>query len=230
MKKLAIVLFISIIFFTGCRNNTNRAKNTRTNAVSAKEQTRLDSLDQIRFDSLAKIQAVKDSVILAEKFKKEKDIYHKTNNIRKRVIGKNIFDVRYNDNYGNPETLSGTDNNIWVTYYNDVDVTLISDKKTEKIINACVSKNPRLRYDKTLEISKILGKKMKYYDYVEVVSSIKYGSAQKLGMTNCVNKLCVEYYSKGNFTTVAFMEFNDKGDFVTLKKIAIGKVPRLIEY
>ena len=35
-------------------------------------------------------------------------------------------------------------------------------------------------------------------------------------MTNCVNKDCVEYYSKGNFTTVAFMEFNDKGDFVTL--------------
>ena len=32
-------------------------------------------------------------------------------------------------------------------------------------------------------------------------------------MTNCVNKDCVEYYSKGNFTTVAFMEFNDKGDF-----------------
>jgi hypothetical protein len=49
-------------------------------------------------------------------------------------------------------------------------------------------------------------------------------------MTNCVNKDCVEYYSKGNFTTVAFMEFNDKGDFVTLKKIAIGKVHRLNEY
>lgn len=49
-------------------------------------------------------------------------------------------------------------------------------------------------------------------------------------MTNCVNKDCVEYYSKGNLTTVAFMEFNDKGDFVTLKKIAIGKVHRLNEY
>ena len=71
---------------------------------------------------------------------------------------------------------------------------------------------------------------MKYYDYVEKVSTIRYGLSEKLGMTNCVNKDCVEYYSKGNFTTVAFMEFNDKGDFVTLKKIAIGKVPRLNEY
>ena len=71
---------------------------------------------------------------------------------------------------------------------------------------------------------------MKYNDYVDKVSSIRYGASEKLGMTNCVNKDCVEYYSKGYFTTVAFMEFNDKGDFVTLKKIAIGKVPRLNEY
>ena len=146
------------------------------------------------------------------------------------MIGKNIFDVRINDNYGNPETLSGTDNNMWITYYSDVDITLVSDKKTEKIINACVGKYSILKYDKTLEIAKKIGKKMKFYDYEEIVSSIKYGSAQKLGMTNCINKDCVEYYSKGNFTTVAFMEFNDNGDFVTLKKIAIGKVPRLNEY
>ena len=222
MIKTAIVLFVSTIFFISCGDNGNGTNNATTRKVDAQEQARLDSLKQI--------QTVNDSIVLAEKFEKEKEIYYKTTNLRKKVIGKNIFDTRFNNNYGSPETLSGTDNNTWVTYYTDVDITLVSDKKTEKIINACVSKNTALRYDKTLEISKIIGKKLKYYDYVDIVSSIKYGSAQKLGMTNCINKDCVEYYSKGNFTTVAFMEFNDLGDFVTLKKIAIGKVPRLSEY
>ena len=222
MIKTAIVLIVSTIFFISCGDNGNGTNNATTRKVDAQEQARLDSLKQI--------QTVNDSIALAEKFEKEKEIYYKTTNLRKKVIGKNIFDTRFNNNYGSPETLSGTDNNTWVTYYTDVDITLVSDKKTEKIINACVSKNTALKYDKTLEISKIIGKKLKYYDYVDIVSSIKYGSAQKLGMTNCINKDCVEYYSKGNFTTVAFMEFNDLGDFVTLKKIAIGKVPRLSEY
>lgn len=230
MKKIAIALFISTIFFTGCAEGGNRTNNTGTNTVDAQEQAQLDSLERIKSDSLARIKAVKDSITLAQKFENEKEIYHQTTKLRKRVIGKNIFDARTNHNYGNPETLSGTDNNTWVTYYSDVNITLVSDKKTDKIINACAGKYASLKYDKTLEISKKIGKKMKYYDYVEIVSSIKYGSAHKLGMTNCLNKDCVEYYSKGNFTTVAFMEFNDKGDFVTLKKIAIGKAARLDEY
>ena len=29
---------------------------------------------------------------------------------------------------------------------------------------------------------------MKYNDYVDKVSSIRYGASEKLGMTNCVNK------------------------------------------
>ena len=90
-----------------------------------------------------------------------------------------------------------------------------------------MGKSSNLKYDVTAELSKLIGKKMKYYDYVEKVSSIRYGSSEKLGMTNCLNKDCVEYYSKGNFTTVAFMEFNDKGDFVTLKKIAIGESAKI---
>ncbi|MEK0336798.1 MAG: hypothetical protein QQN41_05110 [Nitrosopumilus sp.] len=110
------------------------------------------------------------------------------------------------------------------------DLTVISNKQTSTFENICAGKNLNLKYDKTLELSKLIGKKMKYYDYVEKVSSIRFGSAEKLGVKNCVNKECIEYYSKGNFTTVAFMEFNDNGDFVTLKKIAIGKEPRLNEY
>ena len=150
MKKTAIALFVATIFFTSCGDNGNGTNNTATRKVDALEQARLDSLEQIH--------AVNDSIALAEKFEKEKEIYHKTTNLRNKVIGKNIFDARTNDNYGSPETLSGTDNNTWVTYYADVDITLISDKKTEKIINACVSKNTDLKYDKTLEISKIIGK------------------------------------------------------------------------
>lgn len=230
MKKITILLFLSTIFLMGCGDSENRTINSKTSTVDQQEKARLDSLEPIKPDSLSKIKAVNDSIVLAQKFEKEKEIYYQTTKLRKRVIGKNIFDVRINDNYGNPETLSGTDNNMWITYYSDVDITLVSDKKTEKIINACVGKYSILKYDKTLEIAKKIGKKMKFYDYEEIVSSIKYGSAQKLGMTNCINKDCVEYYSKGNFTTVAFMEFNDNGDFVTLKKIAIGKVPRLNEY
>ena len=222
------VILITIIVTLFCSCGINSSKK-----IDAKVQARLDSLEQVKNDSIAKVKAVQYSIALAEKFEKAKAAYHKTLSLRKKYIG---FKYEYPKSidfiaeYGSPETLNGTDNNKWIVYFPKGDLTVVSNKKTNKFENICVGKYSNLKYDVTAELSKLIGKKMKYYDYVEKVSSIKYGSSEKLGMTNCVNKDCVEYYSKGNFTTVAFMEFNDKGDFVTLKMIAIGKVPRLDEY
>lgn len=224
MKKIALVAS-SILILWSCGNNKSPEQ--------IKEEARLDSLKQIRIDSLAILKSKQDNIAEIAKFEKEKEEYYENLALRKKYIG---FKYEYPKSTdfisvnGSPETLSGTDNNTWVVYFPKGDVTVISNKKTSKFENICKGKNPNLKYDATAELSKLIGKKMEYYDYVEKVSSIKYGSSEKLGMTNCLNKDCVEYYSKGNFTTVAFMEFNYKGDFVTLKKIMIGKVPRINEF
>ena len=224
MKKI-IFLAVVALMIASCGNNSN--------SKTKLEQVRLDSIEQIKNDSLAIVEAIQDSITQIEIFEKAKAKYHKTLSLRKKYIGLKYEYPKSTDfiaEYGSPETLNGTDNNKWIVYFPKGDLTVVSNKKTNKFENICVGKYPNLKYDVTAELSKLIGKKMKYYDYVEKVSSIRYGSSEKLGMTNCVNKDCVEFYSKGNFTTVAFMEFNDKGDFVTLKKIAIGKVPRLNEY
>jgi len=224
MKKIIFLAVVALII-ASCGNNSN----SKTNI----EQVRLDSIEQIKIDSLAIVKAIQGSIIQIEIFEKAKAEYHKTLSLRKKYIGFKYEYPKSTDfiaEYGSPETLNGTDNNKWIVYFPKGNLTVVSNKKTDKFENICVGKYSNLKYDVTAELSKLIGKKMKYYDYVEKVSSIRYGSSEKLGMTNCVNKDCVEYYSKGNFTTVAFMEFNDKGDFVTLKKIAIGKVARLNEY
>jgi hypothetical protein len=224
MKKI-IFLAVGALIIASCGNNSN--------PKTKLEQVRLDSIEQIKNDSLAIVKAIQDSITQIEIFEKAKAQYHKTLSLRKKYIGFKYEYPKSTDfiaEYGSPETLNGTDNNKWIVYFPKGNLTVVSNKKTNKFENICGGKYSNLKYDVTAELTKLIGKKMKYYDYVEKVSSIRYGSSEKLGMTNCVNKDCVEYYSKGNFTTVAFMEFNDKGDFVTLKKIAIGKVPRLNEY
>jgi hypothetical protein len=224
MKKLIFLSVVALVL-ASCGNNSSSTKKL--------EQARLDSIQQVKNDSIAKIKAIQDSLAQIEIFEKEKAAFHKTINLRKKYIGFKYEYPKSTDfiaEYGSPETLDGTDNNKWIVYFPKGDLTVVSNKKTSIFENICAGKYPSLKYDVTAELSKLIGKKMKYNDYVDKVSSIRYGASEKLGMTNCVNKDCVEYYSKGNFTTVAFMEFNDKGDFVTLKKIAIGKVPRLNEY
>ncbi|MFW5851328.1 MAG: hypothetical protein ACOCWB_03805 [Bacteroidota bacterium] len=224
MKNL--ILFSVVLTLLYSCTNTNKESNSTAGMNS-------DSLEQVKKDSIAKLKAVQDSIFKIKEFEHAKENYNKTLNLRKKYVGLKYEYPKSTDfiaKYGSPETLSGTDNNTWVVYFPEGDLTVISNKKTSAFVNICAGKNPNLKYDVTLELSKLIGKKMKYYDYVEKVSSIKYGSAEKLGVKNCVNRDCIEYYSKGNFTTVAFMEFNDNGDFVTLKKIAIGKAPRLDEY
>ncbi len=212
--KILIYTSTFLFLFNSCSNSSNE---------NLTDETVNNSFEQDRNDSIQKIAELE----------KNKDTYNKTLSLRNEFIGLKYEYPKSTDfieKYGVPETLNGTDNNVWVAYFPKGDLTVISNKKTNTFINICSGKNANLKYDATLELSQLIGKKMKYYDYVEKVSSIKYGSSQKLGQQNCVNKDCVEYYSKGDFTTVAFMEFNDQGDFVTLKKIAIGKVPQLDEY
>jgi len=224
MTKLIFLAIVTLMVASCGKNSNSKAK---------LEQARVDSLQQVKNDSLAVVKAIQDSITQIKIFEKAKVAYHKTLSLRKKYIGFKYEYPKSTDfigEHGSPETLDGTDNNKWIVYFPKGNLTVVSNKKTNKFENICVGKYSNLKYDVTAELSKLIGKKMKYYDYVEKVSSIKYGSSEKLGMTNCVNKDCVEYYSKGNFTTVAFMEFNDKGDFVTLKKIAIGKVHRLNEY
>tara|TARA_B100000614_G_C14535821_1_gene488320 strand:- start:618 stop:887 length:270 start_codon:yes stop_codon:yes gene_type:complete len=61
------------------------------------------------------------------------------------AIGKDVFDYRYENNLGNPETLKGTNNTYWITYYPQADITLLSRKKNDKILNAVSGKKPNLK-------------------------------------------------------------------------------------
>ncbi|MCF8380381.1 MAG: hypothetical protein K9H49_12430 [Bacteroidales bacterium] len=216
MRKI-ILLALAVMAIASCGNNSNTLKKN--------EQAKLDSLEIVK--------AKRDSISRIILLEKEKDEYHKTFMLRKKYIGfiyKYPQSIDFIAEFGSPETLSGTNNDKWIVYFPKGNFTVVQNKKTNKFENICAGKYPNLKNDVTAELSKIIGKRMKYSEYIEEVNSIKYGVSEKLGMTNCVNKDCVEYYSKGNFTTVAFLEFNDNRDFVTLKKIAIGKVPRLNEY
>lgn len=216
MKKIALVAS-SILILWSCGNNKSPEQKS----------------EEARLDSLAIVNTKQDSIAEIAKFEKEKEEYYETLALRKKYIG---FKYEYPKSTdfisanGSPKTLSGTDNITWVVYFPKGDVTVISNKKTNKFENICKGENQKLKYDVTAELSKLLGKRMTYENYTNKISSIRYGSIEKLGAKNCLNKDCVEYYSKGNFTTVAFMEFNDKGNFVTLKKIVSGKVARLNEY
>jgi hypothetical protein len=224
IKKIALITS-SILILWSCGNNKSPEQ--------IKIEARLDSIEQTRIDSLKIVKAKQDSIAEVEKFENEKEEYYETLALRKKYVGFKYLYPKSTDfisTNGSPETLSGTDNNTWVVYFPKGDITVIANKKTNKFENICKGRNPNLKYDVTAELSKLIGERMTYENHTDKINSIRYGSTERLGVKNCVNKDCVEYYSKGNFTTVAFKEFNDRGDFVTLKKIASGKVARLNEY
>ncbi|MCB0628869.1 MAG: hypothetical protein R2824_06065 [Saprospiraceae bacterium] len=197
-------------------------------------ETSADSVDsttaKVNQDSLAKIQATQDSVQQVELTEKIKADYQKSIALRKKYIG---FKYLYPESAdfikenGSPVTLDGTDNNKWIAYFPKGDFTVVSNKKTDQFENIYPGRFPDLKSDITGPLSQLIGKKMEYDKYVEIVSSIRYGSPEQLNTGICINKDCTEFYPKGNFTTVAFMEFNDNGNFVTLKKISMGKIPDL---
>lgn len=178
----------------------------------------------------AKIEkAIKDSVDR----EKVGDNYRATEKLRKELSGKKFiapWSLDFIQKNGSPETLSGTDGKTWVAYFRDGDITVVKDKKTDIITNVIKGYNSQLQLDPSNKLRKMIGKRMTFNKYTETISSIRYGKRTKLSKEHCINNDCVNYYSKGNFTTLEYTEFNDDGDFVTLKKIAQGEVPYLAEY
>ena len=212
MKKYVAIAAISFLSFS-CSNSTS----TDTNASG------IDSLSVYRADSLKKYSLVQDSLKEYEIIKQSMVDYEKLIELRASNIGL-VYEYPKSTDFiaenGYPETLTGTDNRTWVVYFPKGDVTVIMNKRTNVFTNISFGKNERLKSDVTNELSKLIGRRLSYDDYTNTISSIRYGASEKLGSQNCVNRKCVEYYPKGNFTTVTFNEFVDEGDFVTLLRIA----------
>ena len=212
MKKYVVIPAISFLLFS-CSNSPS----TDTNARG------IDSLSVYRADSLKKYSLVQDSLKEYEIIKQSMVDYEKLIELRASNIGL-VYEYPKSTDFiaenGYPETLTGTDNRTWVVYFPKGDVTVIMNKRTNVFTNISFGKNERLKSDVTNELSKLIGRRLSYDDYTNTISSIRYGASEKLGSQNCVNRKCVEYYPKGNFTTVTFNEFVDEGDFVTLLRIA----------
>ena len=212
MKKLVVLITFSLFLFS-CSNAGSIDSSSSGN----------DSLSVYRADSLKKYSSVQDSLKEYEIIKQSMVDYEKLIELRASFIGL-VYEYPKSTDFmaknGYPETLNGTDNRTWVVYFPKGDVTVIMNKQTNVFTNISFGKNERLKSDVTNELSKLIGRRLSYDDYTNAISSIRYGASEKLGSQNCVNKKCVEYYPKGNFTTVTFNEFVDEGDFVTLLRIA----------
>jgi len=94
------------------------------------------------FLTCKKIKEVKE-----KKQIKERKQIKSLETLLKDAIGSNVFNYRYDNNLGNPTTLEGTNNTYWISYYVDVDITLISLKKTDIILNSSKGKVPHLSID-----------------------------------------------------------------------------------
>ena len=160
----------------------------------------------------------------------EEEIYYKTEGLREQFVGKNLSDIRNDYELGSGETLNGTSNKYWLVYFTDINVTMKILKSSDEIINICSEKNENLLNDKSIELKKFVGEKYTNDEYLEIVSSIKYGRIERLGEENCLNQNCVEYYPKGNFTTMSLYEFNDDGNFVKFNRIGFGKLTNISNY
>ena len=160
----------------------------------------------------------------------EEETYYRTKGLREQFVGKNLSDVRNDYRLGSNQTLNGTSNKYWLVYFKDINVTMKILKSSDKILNICSEKNENLLNDKSIDLKEFVGKKYTNDEYIEIVNSIKYGKIERLGEDNCLNKNCIEYYPKGNFTTVSFYEFNDDGIFVKFNRIGFGKLYNISNY
>ena len=59
------------------------------------------------------------------------------------LIGMNVFDIAYEYSKVSPETLTGTNNRRWVVYYEDIDVTLETNKSTDIVQKAVKGKKSK---------------------------------------------------------------------------------------
>ena len=234
MKKL-LKLFLGFTLLTmllgvigilgGCGNSEARKA----------EKQRTDSIEQAKADSIqiAEIAAAEQAEIAA--FEKEKSNYNRTVELREKYLNfKYVFPENsdFLAENGTAKALDGTDGNYFVAYFKKGDLTVVMNKKTDRFENICSGRNSNLKYDQTAKLSKLLNKRMKYYDFQDDLSSTRYGKTERLGQQNCFGVDCCEYYPKGNFTVITLFESGEgeRADMKTLKKIAMGKVPRLAEY
>ncbi|MCM4161273.1 hypothetical protein FHG64_06375 [Antarcticibacterium flavum] len=74
----------------------------------------------------------------AEKFTTANGEVHEVSSL----IGMDVFDIAYGYSEVSPETLNGTNNQKWVVYYKDIDVTLVTNKSTNIVQSASKGKNP----------------------------------------------------------------------------------------
>ncbi|MGM1055437.1 MAG: hypothetical protein ACQEWG_06085 [Bacteroidota bacterium] len=59
------------------------------------------------------------------------------------LVGMDVFEIAYEFSNVSPETLTGTNNDRWIVYYNDIDVTLETNKSTNIVHNARKGKKPK---------------------------------------------------------------------------------------
>lgn len=59
------------------------------------------------------------------------------------LVGMDVFDIAYNYSKVSPKTLVGTNNQRWVVYYNDIDITLETEKITNIVQKARKGEKPK---------------------------------------------------------------------------------------
>lgn len=59
------------------------------------------------------------------------------------LVGRSVFTVASEYSNDGPETLTGTNNDRWVVYYQDIDVTVETNKKTNVVQVATKGRNPK---------------------------------------------------------------------------------------
>lgn len=59
------------------------------------------------------------------------------------LVGMDVFDIDYEYSEVGPETLLGTNNQRWVVYYSDINITLETDKSTNIVQKARKGKKPK---------------------------------------------------------------------------------------
>ena len=174
MKKLLLILLCLSLLFSSCIDNLEEGEKLYNEGIKTKSKILLEKAyykfsnipfshkDYKTAQSLLKsIDSIEENRLYQLRIKQEESLFieieeNKNNNEKKKVIknrplkksaiGKNIFDYTQNNNYGTPETIDGlTDNKYWVVYYRDIDVTLVSLKSSDIIIDACFGREPALR-------------------------------------------------------------------------------------
>ena len=121
----------------------NKSSNNRYDVIGKSDYNVISSNGDLQFWD-------KEGYFLTCKKRKEAKLEKKKktlDSLLKDAIGSNVVSYRYDNELGNPTTIAGTNNIYWVSYYSDVDVTLISLKKTDIILNSSKGKFPYLSID-----------------------------------------------------------------------------------